>query len=100
MAEQIIKQPDGKYCGFSTVTDDAVYYDATKEEIIEDLVDKFRKTTTEQITAVIDALDRGEKPYYQFTMSYEEMFETIKEVHGEDHANRVRSYIENPIDHE
>jgi 2-iminoacetate synthase ThiH len=72
MAEQIIKQPDGKYCGFSTVTDDAVYYDATKEEIIEDLVDKFRKTTTEQ----------------------------IKEVHGEDHANRVRSYIENPIDHE
>jgi len=72
MGRQIIKQPDGKYCVFSSVVEDFIYWDATPEEIIEMEVAEARETIAQRVTAIIEKLKEGRKPYYQFTMDLKE----------------------------
>ena len=73
MGQQIIKQPNGKYCLFSSIVDNVTYYDMTKEEIIEVWTEKAKKDFEEKVNDIVNKLDKGEKPYFQFTLSYEEM---------------------------
>ena len=42
MGRQIIKQPNGKYCVFSSICDNIIYYDMTPGEIIEAYVEEDR----------------------------------------------------------
>ena len=76
MGKQIIKQPDGKYCIMSSITDSIIGYDATREEIIESFrkehLDKFETWTKKELLANMDKLDHGGKPYHQFTESFED----------------------------
>ncbi len=85
MARQIIKQPNGKYCVFSTVVDSIVDYDMSVNELKKD-----RKNGDEEtIDKIITKLENGEKPYYQFTMTFDEMLETIKSIYGEEESNEI-----------
>jgi hypothetical protein len=85
MARQIIKQPNGKYCVFSTVVDSIVDYDMSVDELKKD-----RKNGDEEtIDRIITKLENGEKPYYQFTMTFDEMLETIKSIYGEEESNEI-----------
>lgn len=86
MAWQIIKQPDGLYAIFSTNVDDFIVLDATKDEIIEEFVEEEKERLQKKIKDVekiIEKVDAGSKPYHQFTKTWEDCLETIKEVHGE-----------------
>jgi len=94
MGQQIIKQPNGKYCLFSSVVDNVTYYDMTKEEIVEVWTEKAKKDFEEKVNDIVSKLDKGEKPYLQFTLSYEEMLQTILEVHNVDEMQNVKSTIE------
>ena len=85
MGQQIIKQPDGKYALFSSVVDGFVALNCTREDILDIWIEDYLKTTREYITRTCDALDRvergesGSKPYYQFTMTWDEaLFEHEK----------------------
>lgn len=84
MARQIIEQPDGKYCVFSSIVDGFIIKDATREEIVESFAEEARQDTIVSINSTFDKLESGGRPYYQFTMSYEEALETIKMRHGEE----------------
>ncbi len=86
MGHQIIKQPDGKFCVFSTVVDDFVMADATPAEIIEDYVEHERQRITEDVSRIVGQLEAQQKPYYQFTMTYEEACRKIDTVHGKDRS--------------
>ena len=77
MAWQIIKQPDGKYAIWSSVTDSVISYDATRKEIIDEFVTAEVKRVKSSVEAILDKLDRGENPYYQFAVSWDEAKETI-----------------------
>ncbi len=81
---QIIKQPNGKYCLFSSIVDHITHYNMTPEEIIEEDIKRARKEITKSVTDTIKQLEDGDKPYCQFTMSYDEMLDSITDKHGED----------------
>ena len=94
MGKKIIKQPNGKYCLFSSVVDNVTHYDCTPEEIVEALVESYRGSVEIQVSNTIKKLETGEKPYHQFTMSYDEMIQKIKMQHGEDEAADIIKTIE------
>lgn len=78
MSHQIIKQPDGLYCVWSTVVDNFVQVDATIAEIIAQRIERETVAIVESVKAVVTELNKGGKPYAQFTMSYEEAVRSIQ----------------------
>ena len=94
MGQQIIKQPNGKYCLFSSIVDSVTYYNMTKEEIVEVWTENARKEFEQKVNDITEKLDKGEKPYFQFTMDYESMLQTILEVHNVGEMENVKQAIE------
>jgi chloramphenicol O-acetyltransferase len=94
MGQQIVKQPNGKYCLFSSVVDSVTYYNMSAEEIVEVWTNDAKEEYERKVKEIIETLEEGGKPYYQFTQSYEDCIETIKEVHGEAEGENVRTMIE------
>lgn len=84
MGHQIIKQPDGLYAIFSSVVDDFIWTNCTPEDIIEIRTKEAVKAIREDVLNDVAALDKGEKPYYQFTMSFDEAVRHIRLVHRKD----------------
>ena len=82
MSEQIIKQPDGQYAVWSTVVDAFILIDATAQDIVDYRVDEYRQQQTKQVDRIINALNAGDRPYYQFTMTFDEALRRYNEVHG------------------
>jgi len=82
MATQIIRQPDGLFCVFSTMVDGFIWVDATPEEIIEAEVAKYRERITEQVTKVCKLLDAGESPHAKGVLTYEQAKSIHEERHG------------------
>lgn len=98
MGRQIITQPNGKYCIFSSVVDNVTHYDMTPEEIIEEWTQEFKEEITEKVNKIINGLEGNSKPYYQFTLSYEEMLDRVKTIHGEKECEEIKSLItSNPL---
>lgn len=94
MGRQIVKQPNGKYCLFSSVVDSVTYYNMSAEEIVEVWTEEAKKEYERKVKEVIEQLEAGGKPYYQFTKTFDECIQTIKEVHGEAEGENVRTTIE------
>jgi hypothetical protein len=85
MGKQIVQQPNGKFALWSSVVDDFIVVDYEHaQEIIDDFVEESRREITDKVNGIIAALHRGEKPYYQFTKSFEECVALIREIHGDD----------------
>jgi hypothetical protein len=82
MGNQIIKQPDGLYAVFSSIVDGFVMYNCTPQEIVNEWVKEERIRLTESVKRIIEALDAGEKPYHQFTMSWAEALAEHECRHG------------------
>jgi hypothetical protein len=94
MGRQIIKQPNGKYCIFSSVVDNVILYDMTAEEIIEEWTKEAREDIERKVKDIVSKIDKNEKPYFQFTKNYDEMIEDIKEIHGKKEGNKIKKLIE------
>jgi len=82
MGQQIIKQPNGLYAVWSTIVDDFIMIDALPEDIIKDRVRTETKRITEKVNQIINQLENGEAPYYQFTQTFQEAVDWIVHVHG------------------
>lgn len=94
MGRQIIKQPNGKFCIFSTIVDSVTFYHMEEQDIINEWVEEAKKEIEENVKKIISDLNQGKAPYRQYTMSYQEMLETIKDVHGAKKAKKIRKDIE------
>jgi len=83
MGHQIIQQPDGHLCVWSTVVDDFIITDATADELADyyakDAAAKARKDTKRLTEAVLAG--RAREVYYQFTKTYDEATERRRSVH-------------------
>lgn len=90
---QIIKQPDGLYCGFSSICDDVIWYNATKEDIIELRVKEARERIEGEVTRIIDKLEQGKKAYAQWTLTYDQMIEEVKFHQGKKQALKIDKLI-------
>ncbi len=89
MSHQIIKQPNGLFCVFSTILNDFVLRDATPEKIFE--YEASVENITIKINEIVDALNKMETPpfiplLFRFIKTYEEMREIAKEVCGKDYS--------------
>lgn len=93
MGRQIIKQPNGKYCIFSSIVDNFTYYDMTEDEIVELWANEEREQIAKRVKENIEKLEPGEKPYYQFTQRYEEYLALIEEIHGKEEMENVKNTI-------
>lgn len=94
MGRQIIKQPNGKYCVFSSIVDNIIYYDMTPGEIIEAYVEEEKESIKERVDKAIEKLESDSPHKSQFRMSYEEMLDTIKNIHGDKELQEVKKAIE------
>lgn len=94
MGQQIIKQPNGKYCIFSSIVDNIVMYDMTAEEIIEVWTNEAREKIVKEVNNIIKQIENGDKPYFQFTKNYNDVIEIIKTIHGEIEAKNIERIIE------
>jgi hypothetical protein len=94
MSNQIIKQPNGKYCIFSSIVDNVTHFDMSVENIIELWANEEKKKIEKAVKGIVAALEVDAKPYFQFTKSYEDMISTIKEIHGEKECEQIKSLIE------
>jgi hypothetical protein len=83
MAHQIIQQPDGAYALWSTTSDAFVVIDATPEDLIQYFLAQEEQRIRANVERIMQQLDRQERPYYQFTMSWQEALEWYHTVHGE-----------------
>lgn len=84
MGRSVVKQPNGKFALFSSIVDDFVLVDATKQELIDSDIEEARERITAQYDDMFEFLDKGETPprYVASTMSWEEAMEQIADVHG------------------
>jgi len=94
MAQQIIKQPNGRYCIFSSIADNITHYNLNKEHIVEILVKEERCRIEKYVGDVIDKIEKkGGNPHSHFSLSYEEMLKLILEVHSVEEMESVKSAI-------
>jgi hypothetical protein len=89
MGQRIIQQPNGKYAVYSTIVDNFVLLDATREDLIEDRVEECKRRATEEVDRVLSELKSGGRPYYQFTQTFEETCDWIKQIHGAEELAKV-----------
>jgi|SRR5579872_6786932 len=76
MGKQIIKQPNGKYALFSSNTDTFIMLDATEKDIKHYFIEIEVRRISNRVQQIVKDLDSpGAKPYYQFTMSWDEAVE-------------------------
>lgn len=95
MGLQIIKQPNGRYCIFSSIDDCITHYNMQPKDIIKQWVKESEQDITERVNKVVEKLKKGGRPYYQFTMDFDEMMETIKEQHGKKEFEKIIALILN-----
>lgn len=79
-----MQQSNGLYAVWSSVVDDFVLLDATRDEIIEDFCEAERERITRQVNCIVTELSKGGRPYFQFTKTFDECIAIIRELHGDD----------------
>ena len=82
MSNMIVKQPDGEFAIYSTIVDDFTFVDLSPRDIIDLWASRERKRLSESVTKIVAQLERGEKPYAQFTETFDEHVAFIRELHG------------------
>lgn len=73
MAHQIIKQPNGNYSIYSSIIEDIIGYDLTKEELISFYKEEAAKKAEIETKILLNRIDSGQKPYGQFTITWEKV---------------------------
>jgi hypothetical protein len=74
MSHQIIQQPDGRFCVFSTVVDALVLVDATADALLDYYGEQAAAEAERRVKKIIANVTAGNarKSYYQFTLTYDE----------------------------
>jgi len=88
VGNQIIHQPDGKFAVFNTNTDTIVFWDATKDEVVDWFVQlelAALERRKQHIADMIDQVgaDNAREVYHQFAMTWDEALDRDREHDGE-----------------
>lgn len=94
MGQQIVKQPDGLYAVWSSVVDSFISVNNTPAEIVEALVADERERIQNRVNHVISQLDKGETPYHQFTMTFDECVALMRDLHGDESTEVILKMME------
>lgn len=83
MSWQIIKQPNQQYCIYSTIVDHFIAVNATSQEVKDFYKEERGKQGLHTVEQILEKLTDGKQPYFQFTMTFDEAIQNIKEIHNE-----------------
>lgn len=85
MGNQIIRQPDGHYAVFSSVTDTIIIYDATGDEIVDWFAEQAAERARRNAKRLLEHVADGEprRAYHQFAMTWDEALAEDREHHGD-----------------
>ena len=80
MSRQIIKKDNGLYAIWSTIVDNFVYDDITKEQYLEIRISEETDRVRKDLKQIFESIDNGraKEVYYQFVMTYGEAKKKIK----------------------
>lgn len=81
MGWQVIEQPDGKYCIWSSFVDDLIVVDASWEDLEEVFMEKAVEAEKRHMEGLKKRLEK-KAPYYQFTKTWEDVksfYDTFEE---------------------
>ena len=93
MGYQIVKQPDGKFVLWSSYEDNFILADLTPDEIVEFFIKLESEKVRENVLKITRQLDNNEKPYGQFSKSFNDCIAWVKEIHGEKAVKKLKSYF-------
>ena len=93
MGRQIIKQPNGKYAIWSTIVDDFIFFNMTAEEWIQFRIRESAEQVRKDIEEIISKLEKGEKPYYQFTETWDDLFERLSILGKKDRVKEIKNIL-------
>jgi len=79
MGAFIAKQPNGKYCRFSTIVDTLTHYNMTKEEYVEMCIEKARKEAIDVLENYLRPFGWVEDSFRANNMTTEEFKEILEE---------------------
>lgn len=84
MGNQILRQPDGKYAIFSSITDTIIVWDVTEDEAVEYFAETAAEHARQDARRVITHVAEGNpsKAYYQFAMTWEEALDKDRRHRG------------------
>lgn len=94
MGQQIIKQPNGKYCILESITDNITFYNMTPEEVVDVMVVEQREIIKKQVARIVEQLEKGEQPYKFYTLDYNAALDMIRDIHGKKEADKIIKLIE------
>jgi hypothetical protein len=73
MGRSLVKQPNGNYGMFSSIVDGFVLLDATREELIAELLLEAEKKITKEIDATLETFATGKRNFQGYSvMEWEE----------------------------
>jgi len=79
MAQQIVKQPSGKYAIYSSVTESIVGLDFTAEELQDHYANGAAQESRARVQVILDKINADVPAYYQFTKKWEDVKHTVPE---------------------
>lgn len=94
MSWKIIEQSNGKFCIFSTVVDNVIAYDMTRDEVVAEFSKESGIRSGKAAAKIIDKISLGDNPYNHYPVNYEEMLTHIKNIHGYGVMDEVKTAIE------
>lgn len=89
MGNQVIRQPDGRFGIFSSIVDGWVLVDADEDDVVAWFAERAAKDTAAAALDLVQRVKRGEKAYYQFTLTHAQAEERSLE-HGHEPWNADR----------
>lgn len=90
MGAFICKQPNGKYCRFSTVVDTITQYNMTEEDYIEMCAERAREEAREVLNGYLNPFDMIYDYFCPNNNTIEEFCDYLKEM-GED-ENKIKQF--------
>lgn len=91
MAYQIIKQPNGNFAVYSSVAEDFVMFNGSEQDLVEFYLVKAKREITEFVKNTVEALNSNKTPYHQFTVSYEDLLEGLKEKYTLEEFEEIKN---------
>ncbi len=80
MGAFIVKQPNGRYCRFSTVVDCPTHWNMTEEDYIEMCAEKAREDARETLKRYVRPFDMVKEHFYPHNMTEAEFEKCLHEM--------------------
>lgn len=75
MSWQILKEPYGGYCIWSSTVEDLLYYNLTEDEVIEIYLENFGVSGMISAKEVIGRIEINVRAYGEFTLTFDEVMD-------------------------